>query len=394
MSKILILMGRGIEGTGQTRITIEIFEWLKKQGHEVDCVANSEKKWGRAKAQDHNIRLIDFSKDTFYVKEYNKVIISSVPAKNFSKKSKQVFHSIVQDINVHITYLQVDHKIQSINRNYYMEEEYEEEFFQAIDLIVTHSLKNSFCTKVLDRHLNLFNNIKVRELMMISADFDELAKYQVPWQEKLDKTCYFIGRSARWKGWPELRELHCEHLKVEGYTTIAEGIEKSIGSLQYIYKTIKPKVIRDDNIMMKHSDDSNDYFAKRNTEMMLFGPYKRDEALTKIGKAKFGMFFTFIGEEAGGPLENTLLEIIGCGTVPVVRKELFDIAFPNEVPYLIGMIVYDSEKPEDTVAMLNELNDDQLAYDTYRMNAAHWARSNYDRDVIIKKFYQTIEEEI
>lgn len=40
----VLLLGRGIEGTGNTRITIELEEYLKNNGIETKILANCEKK--------------------------------------------------------------------------------------------------------------------------------------------------------------------------------------------------------------------------------------------------------------------------------------------------------------------------------------------------------------
>lgn len=50
MSKnILFVMMRGIEGSGNTRFTLELEEECKKYGHNTLIIANSEKRWPREK---------------------------------------------------------------------------------------------------------------------------------------------------------------------------------------------------------------------------------------------------------------------------------------------------------------------------------------------------------
>ena len=107
------------------------------------------------------------------------------------------------------------------------------------------------------------------------------------------------------------------------------------------------------------------------------------------------MFFTFIGTQYGGPLENTLLEIVSCGTVPVIRKELYDSAnyYGDRLDYHrpedIGTVVYDSENPYECLALMNKLNDDNILYNEYREKAFAYYSSIFHRPIIMKKLFDT-----
>lgn len=395
--KILILMGRGIEGTGQTRTAIEVHEYLKEQGHQVITISNNEKKWGRAKSQENEMVEYDFSKNPYLTSEvFDHVIIASTPAKNYSKKSKDNFTELIEQYAKEstISYIQVDHKIHSINRNYYIDEEYQQRFFQGLDFIVTHDLNNDFCVKFLPK-LDFETHFKINEMMFISCDFDSLLKYQT--KDKISKLNYFIGRSAEWKGPFVLKDLHYNHLSREGYTTIIEGIERSINTVQFLYKATKPERIPRDDVYLGFKEKSSDYLRSGITEKALFfGPYKRDEALTNLAKAKFGMFMTYIGESYGGPIENTLMESIAVGTVPVVRKKLYDTAkfiggsLKDYNPKQIGFIVIDEDNPREGIDLMNKLNSNDLLYSNYRQNSYNFAKSNFDRELVMGKFWKGI----
>ena len=50
--KVGILLGRGIEGCGVTKMAIEQAKWYNKNGHEAIIIANRDKTWPRKKTHD------------------------------------------------------------------------------------------------------------------------------------------------------------------------------------------------------------------------------------------------------------------------------------------------------------------------------------------------------
>ena len=143
MKNVMLLLGRGIEGTGNTRITIELEEYLKECGYNAYTIASADKSWGREKAQENDFIMHKFSKDGVYSK-YTETpdvcLIMSVPAKRkvsakikadpellkeFEEEQVSIYEGFTKTLEelknqgTKIIYLQVDHKIHSINRNYY-----------------------------------------------------------------------------------------------------------------------------------------------------------------------------------------------------------------------------------------------------------------------------------
>ena len=57
---IALVMGRGVEGCGVTRYTIEYKNWLEKQGKEVVVYALKEKSFSRGKAQIFDYKMSYF----------------------------------------------------------------------------------------------------------------------------------------------------------------------------------------------------------------------------------------------------------------------------------------------------------------------------------------------
>lgn len=65
-----------------------------------------------------------------------------------------------------------------------------------------------------------------------------MKKYWKPFEQKEYRTVKYIGRSAAWKGPYLFRDIHERYLKDAGYISTCEGVELSIGSLQYLFKQL------------------------------------------------------------------------------------------------------------------------------------------------------------
>ena len=424
---VLLILGRGTEGTGNTRITIELERYIRNIGHNVKTISSIDKNWGRQKSQINEFENYKFGNGAYNDRNhYDLCIITSVPPK--AKKSAKIkadekllaefnatqgaickgFNATIKKLKedgTKIVYLNVDHKIHSISRNFYAEEEYMEEFFSMLDRIVSHDLKNDFYDKFLNKKVKPLGciNFDLEEQLAISCDFNETQAIIEP-HNKIDRLCYFIGRSATWKGWTDFRYLHENYLKEKGYVSIIEGIEMSINAKDNLFikdgsKYIEP---RKDNIcrvatklteeetleyLMNHIDEN------RNKAAFIYGPFVRNEALNRVAKAKFGMFFSFLGEQYGGPLENTFLEIACVGTIPIIKKELWQSAkfnddkFTNYTPKELGIVIYDSEYPEKCVARMEQLNNDDKMYNEYVERCQAFCKKQFDRNVIMKKLF-------
>lgn len=410
---ILLLLARGTEGTGNTRITIELEEYIKTTNHNVITITGTDKSWGRSKLQDTDFIDYSFSKQGV-LKEENIgfkpdiCIIMSVPAKKYPKEAIENFLLTLEDMHnngIRLIYLQVDNKIHSINRNFYgADENYCSRFFNVLDKIIVHHKEADFCSKFLNRKVVplLTSKYELDQIQLISTDFREVR--DTFWKnvnDKIDKTCWFIGRSAAWKGWPQFRAFHYNLLKQNNFISVAEGIERSINAKQAIWTydatTNTYGELRKDN---NYNDDGSPEDIINNPEMYrdhsleIYGPYIRNEALNRLSKSKFGIFFTYTGPEFGGQLEITFLEIVACGTVPVIRKELFDAAnycgdrLNNYNPNDIGIIVYDENDPEKCLDLLLKLNDDNKLYNEYREKAYSYFKSIFDRSVIMKQLLE------
>ena len=85
--KIAIIMGRGIEGCGVTKFTVEQTKWLSKNGHNHVVFSSKDKSWTRKNAHDVSnvvqLKLAKSEETNKMIEGCNKadiVIINSLPS--------------------------------------------------------------------------------------------------------------------------------------------------------------------------------------------------------------------------------------------------------------------------------------------------------------------------
>ena len=407
MSKnILFVMMRGIEGSGNTRFTLELEEECRKYGHNTLIIANSEKRWPREKTQKNDIVKFNVTKVDNIENVYKDIfkpdiiVVMSVQAvsKDFSNDGKEKFNQFLREQKnngIKTVYFQVDHKLPSINRNFYSDERYTEDFFNNLDLVITHAEGEDFTQKFINRRLpNYLFDICYHAC--VGIPINGLASYRKDVKDKYDHTICYLGRSAFWKGWVPFKDLHYNYLMSHGYTSIAMGIERNISIVSKLYKdyVIGKKVVDctpvDDLTMHPDREDVLE-FLNNNHEILplqIWGNYVRENGLEVMSRCKFGYFGTYLGDTFTNAIENTLTEIVSVGTLPIVRKCAYDIwniegtLFKDINPDDIGFIVYDEDKPEELIKKLDELNSDNNLYDVYRERLYKFALEKLDRTVL------------
>lgn len=404
--KYVILMGRGIEGTGNTKYAVELQEYLESCGDQVICYANADRKWGREKSHQNHIQLIKYSKEQNKIiqscTEADKILILSVPAKNYIKETKDAFINILAEsfkIRKDIVYFQVDHSIYSIARNFYKEPEYER-FFLYITKVITHSKNGDFVKK--------YKNV-LKEVITTSdklngingINFSKYKSYWKPFNEKLNKSIKFIGRAASWKGPYLFRELHEKYFKKEGYICSCEGMEMSIGSLDTMLKSLKPRLPRDDNDLWfdkEHVKQLKEGTAvyERNHPIYMMPPYNNAEALERLSLNQFGIELLLLKDEIlGDVFEYAMLEMIAVGVIPIFRKkwgQSFKINGKSLFDYgaETGTIWLDEEHPEKAVQLINELSQNEIMYNIVRNNAFNFYSKYLDNIAIYKQIKELL----
>lgn len=386
--KYVLLMGRGIEGTGNTKYAVELQKYIENLGNDCITIANSDKKWGREKSHENKIRLMSFEYDEEQITEIclsaNHVIILSTPAKNYDYFTKLAFHDVVIECsnkNVDLTYIQVDHKIQSINRNYYADEEFMD-FFIHVNRIITHSRHGDF-TKFCERnYIDTSNFVYGDDLGFCGInglDWDSYLKYWKSYEEKNAKTIKFIGRSASWKGPWLLRDIHENCFKDHGFITTIEGIEGSIQTVPELYKETKPnRIPRDDVIVRLKTNDKkmlNDgkMCFEAYKPVYILPPYDNVYAMERMSKEDFGIELLLLEDDVlSNIMEYAMMEIIAVGTIPVFRKrwgEKFCVDGKPIIEHDCGTIFLDENNPEIAVHEMLSVIENKTIYDLTRNKA-------------------------
>ena len=304
---IALVMGRGVEGCGVTRYTIEYKNWLEKQGKEVVVYALKEKSFSRGKAQIFDYKI--FTPDDDISGELNEceyVVYMSVPSTTNSKKGIDNFvENCVYKVKVKKIFIQHDHKRQSLQRNARMLE-----IIDKCDITFTHCTNSDFGELYRKEFNSLFETRNLYEFK-IGLDFEQFTKFRKQFSEKIDRASYF-GRFARFKHPQRVLDLR-KHLKGKIITEM-RGLERSIGALD-IYN--HPDIIE----VKKGQDIKQDCFDKT----YVYGPYDRDEGMEEVSKSKFGCSFYELDARAyGNHVEFAMLEIVGLGLIPIFSKHWGD----------------------------------------------------------------------
>ena len=406
----LVIMGRGIEGTGNTKYALEFKKYVKSTGCTCDIIANSDKKWGReeshpgAKDIEHIPFTFNVSTIVNRAVNYDYVFIFSVPAKNYPYESCSAFREIVKLLHMHgkrLVYFQLDHRIHSINRNFYADILFED-FFQYIDLVVTHYHNIDF-ERFCDRNLITIKNMMTAAELGLSSinifNFDEYKPYWKSHEEKLDKSLRFLGRCAPWKGLWKVRDIHRDYLQKEGYITIIEGVEQSIQSVQELLKELHPRTARDDVSLRLDkqywkSIDNETLLLERNKPAYMLPPYSNKNALERMSKTMFGIELLMLDDEyLNYNCEYAMMEMIAVGTIPVFRKrwgEKFLVDGKPIIEQCDGIIYMDENHPEEAIELMNKLNDNAEMYEEMRTKCFNFFKQHFNCDKSFDKILEAV----
>ena len=409
--KYVLLMGRGIEGTGNTKYAVELQEYLEDSGHNVITIANSDKKWGREKSHPNKINLISFSyceeQITETCKDADAVIVLSVPAKNYDWFSQDSFYNVIDALNkekIKLVYIQVDHKMASIKRNFYVDDMYID-ILEKFDIIFTHSRNCDFLRFCEENLLNLKKVYCSKDLNIGEIFGINFKKYKNLWsKEKQYKVVRFMGRSANWKGPWLVRDIHENYLKSQGYITILEGIEGSIGTVAELYKETKPLRIPGDDVIIRFSTDdkralnNNTMEFEYNKPTYILPPYDNVLGMKRLSESMFGIELLLLDDKILSDVyEYAMLEIVAVGTIPVFRKRWGEKYFINGKPIIeqdSGVIFMDENNPSDAIETMNELSDNKELYEIRRNKVYEFFKNNFDSTIIFSRMMEVINDEV
>ena len=411
--KYVLLMGRGLEGAGNTKYAVELQAYIESTGNECVTYANKDKHWGREKSHDNHVEIISYAKNAEELKaackSADRVIVLSVPAKNFTAETKDAFLDIVKETyeaGVPTTYIQVDHKIHSINRNFYAEDAYGV-FFRYISRVITHSKDGDFVRFCKKHELTLNNLVTASDKLngINGLDFDKYKRFWKTFEEKEYRTIKFLGRVAEWKGPWLFREMHEKCFREKGFISTLEGIEMSIQSLQFLYTSWDPvKIVREDNTLWTTADmgtklDNGELTFERYHNVYCLPPYNNEKAMDRMSRQQFGVELLLLDDRfLPDIMEYAMMEIVAVGTVPIYRKRWGELFKINGKPLIdfgeeCGMVFLDENNPEEAVNLVCELSDNKEKYLKYRENAFNFCKKYLDTKVIFNQLLDIINKD-
>jgi len=331
---IAIIAGRGIEGAGVTRFMSEFEDYVNGYTPHSKVIVFSiqDKKWPREKAQNIRAKIIKPSQLDNLVKflneEFDVVIYNSIPAKKgFTEEYKSDFlEKVVRGVTVPKKFsIQNDHKIHSLGRNanlFEINAEMDGIFTFAKDTVFAKKLKENI--PGVESKLMTFKN---------GMNFEVLEKFRKPINERLKKITY-LGRFATFKQPWRLYDFN-SYLKDRDFIVELEGIERSIGAINFMFKDLENNKEYNGIRMIDCTNPKKSCYVPKEKQTpglpYVYGPYNRFEALESLSHSLFNCNFFNMKESFGDLLEYATLEGIAIGTIPVldydfgVKSGLIDV---------------------------------------------------------------------
>ena len=386
--KIAIVLGRGLEGCGVTKYSVELEWWLYENNYSVTVYVDKSKKWARNDSHGFkNLVHVNFGKDEFEqvyegCKSSDLIIFNSLPSVGHSEESQKSFSKLL-DLNVLKVFIQHDHNKSSLRRNVLLQES-----FEKSDILFAHSLTGDFADMV--NTPNLFD-LKKRtlNLMQPGIDFDWYRnKYWKSIEEQDPKHHKWIGRTVTWKGYDLMMKFHNELMKINHLTTF-EGIDRSPAYMDFkaynYYDELK-------------SDVNNTNLDDRYGQIpSVFGQYINNELLERMSLCSYGYQLSILKPKyITHSLEFTHLEPVAVGTIPVFRKEYGDACIHRYYKKPLteldcGTIWLTNDNMDECIKTIKELSTNQNMRNEYRKLAYH-CYSWYDSKYVFEDMFKIINK--
>ena len=400
--KISIIMGRGIEGCGVTKFTIEQTKWFAKNGHEFTVYSSKDKSWTRKNSHDvSNVVQLKFAKPEETNKmiqgcnESDIVIINSLPSIGHPEQCIIQFKRAIDEINTPIILIQHDHSSLSIKRNAAINE-----CIRKASIIFGHSSGNDFARLVESStggggltDFLVSNESKKIMNFQPGMDFDSVrAKYWLPIEETDPIMNKWIGRTTSWKGYVQMFKFHNEFLRPNGYITTFEGIEKSPAYLGF-------RELSEFNALI--DKDISSISLSINEPAYVFGPYINDEMLQRMARCGFGYQLSTLNERfIERSIEYTHCEVVCTGVVPVFRKSYGERCTHRKFGDKLincsnnGTVWLDDNDMQPAYELLTKLANDHVMRDEYRNMAFEFYRQHQDSENTFSEMMTLIEKNL
>lgn len=400
--KIAIIMGRGIEGCGVTKFTVEQTKWFAKNGHDFIVFSSKDKSWTRKNAHDvSNVIQLKFAKPEETDKliagcnAADVVIINSLPSIGHPDECITQFKRALNEITKPIVLIQHDHSSLSIKRNAAIDES-----IGKARILFGHSSRNDFARAVESSTgggglAGFFDEDKSKTILNFQPgmDFDSIrSKYWLPIEQTDPIMNKWIGRTTSWKGYVQMFKFHNEFLRPGGYITTFEGIEKSPAYLAF-------RELSEFNAMI--DKDISAVSLSNNEPAYVFGPYINHEMLQRMARCGFGYQLSVLDERyIERSIEYTHCEVACTGVVPVFRKSYGERcthrAFGDKLINCkdSGTIWLDDNNMQPAYELLNKLATDDVMRNEYREMAFEFYKQHQDSQHTFDEMMKQIENNL
>lgn len=401
--KIAIVLGRGIEGCGVTKFTVEQTKWLDKNGYDFTVYSSKDKSWTRKNAHDvSNVVQLKLAKPEETQKMIDGcnaadvIIINSLPSVGHPEECIKQFKRFLNEVTKPIVLVQHDHSSLSIKRNAAIDEA-----IGKAKVLFGHSTRNDFARLVQSSTgggglTNFFggdNNSKTILNFQPGLDFDSIkSKYWKPIEQTHADMNKWIGRTTSWKGYVQMFKFHNEYLRPNGFITTFEGIEKSPAYLAF----------RELSEFHGHiADDINKIPLAYDQPAYVFGPFVNDQMLERMSTCGFGYQLSVLDERfIERSIEYTHCEVVCTGVVPVFRKSYGQRCTHRKLGDKLidckdsGTIWLDDNDMKPAFDLLYKLSKDPVMRDEYRNMAFEFYKqhqdSQYTFDEMMKKIKNSL----
>ena len=400
--KVAIIMGRGIEGCGVTKFTVEQTKWLKKHDYEFTVYSSKDKSWTRKNAHDvSNVIQLKLAKPEETQKmidgcnSADVVIINSLPSLSHPEAAIDQFKRALDEITTPIVLVQHDHSALSIKRNAAIEEA-----VKKAKILFGHSDTNDFAKYVTEVTgggglAGFFGEDDSKTILNFQPgmDFDSVrAKYWKPIEETQSNMNKWIGRTTSWKGYVQMFKFHNEFLRPNNYITTFEGIEKSPAYLGF------RELSEFHGMIDKNIDDVT---LELDQPAYVFGPFINDQMLERMSKVAFGYQLSLLDARfIQRSIEYTHCEVACTGVVPVLRKAYGERCTHRHFGKKLidcentGTIWLDDNDMQPAFDLLNKLAKDPELRNQYREQAFEFYKLHQDAEYTFAEMMKQIEDNL
>jgi hypothetical protein len=412
MSKIAIIMARGIEGCGVTKYTIEQVKWLKSNGYDTKVYAAKDKNFSRKKSHDLGavdlFKFEDVAQVDRMIEECNNsdyIFINSLPSitngrgKGSGSGAIDNWIKALKAFKKPVILIQHDHTIYSIKRNAALDEA-----IDAANLIFVHSRTNDFSDYVKEKNksnslMSFFGEEEsTKKILSFQPGLDFDLNRKLYWKDislQDDKHHKWIGRCTSWKGFDLMFAWHNGYLAPNGYLTTFEGIEKSPAFLGF-------KEISDFHNAILENPEEADLSNQYGDKATVFGPYKNDELLHRMSRSGFGYQLSVLKPRfIERSIEYTHCEVASVGTTPVFRKEYGDLCIHRVTGDPLSQsknnftvwLSKDKANMEEAINTITSLRD-PIKRDEWREGAFEFYKAHQDSSHVFADLMKNVKDNL